>query len=298
MADNNNRNQRDHYNQEWNDKSNQWNRERRNRAQQELGDYGNANRENYNRNEAGRDYHNMSGGYDSGYGQMGDYNRRDDDNWQYGSRGNYDPESNWQRSRGNYEGGLKDDFARQYGKSEGYDSQYNRSMWNNYQGNRGYESRDQQDRDLGRDKWDITRGGRSSWLGSDDGEKKLGSDRMGGSHRGKGPKDYQRSEKRILEDVCDRLSDDDELDASNIQVHVQNSEVILTGTVENRKQKRRAEDLVDSISGVKHVENRIRVGHSSDFGAHQYTGTTNQIGGIGDESGTTSEIIRNVRNKE
>jgi Flp pilus assembly secretin CpaC len=121
---------------------------------------------------------------------------------------------------------------------------------------------------------------------------------MSGSHRGKGPKDYQRSENRIREDVCDRLSDDDQLDASNIQVHVQNNEVVLTGTVENRQQKRRAEDLIESISGVKHVENRIRIGRSDDFDSHEYTGTTDQIGGIGDESGTTSEIIRNVRNKK
>jgi osmotically-inducible protein OsmY len=34
------------------------------------------------------------------------------------------------------------------------------------------------------------------------------------SNRGRGPKNYQRSEERIREDVCDRLSDDYLIDAS------------------------------------------------------------------------------------
>ncbi len=84
-----------------------------------------------------------------------------------------------------------------------------------------------------------------------------------GGHRGKGPKDYRRSEDRIREDVCDRLSDDDYLDASNIEVKVEGDEVILTGTATSREEKRRAEDLVESISGVRNVENRIRVDSGS-----------------------------------
>jgi len=113
-----------------------------------------------------------------------------------------------------------------------------------------------------------------------------------GGHRGKGPKDYNRSADRIREDVCDRLSDDDYLDATDIAVQVEGNEVILSGTVQNREQKRRAEDLVESISGVRNVENRIRVGQ---YTSHDYTGTTDQIGGIGNESGTTNEVIRNAK---
>jgi hypothetical protein len=116
-----------------------------------------------------------------------------------------------------------------------------------------------------------------------------------GGHRGKGPKNYQRSEERIREDVCDRLSDDDYLDASGIQVQVQAGEVILTGTVESRDQKRRAEDLVESISGVRNVENRIHVEHRDDYGMRKYTGTTDKMGGIGTESGTTNEVIRDAQ---
>jgi osmotically-inducible protein OsmY len=89
-------------------------------------------------------------------------------------------------------------------------------------------------------------------------------------HRGKGPKGYQRSDARIEEDVNDRLSDDPVLDASNISVLVKEAEVTLEGFVNSRWDKRRAEDLVDDISGVKHVQNNLRVGN----GASTLSGST------------------------
>ena len=84
-----------------------------------------------------------------------------------------------------------------------------------------------------------------------------------GPHRGKGPKGYHRSDERIKEDINDRLTDDPQLDASQIEVNVANAEVKLTGTVENREAKRRAEDLADAISGVSNVENSLRVKQDS-----------------------------------
>ena len=50
-------------------------------------------------------------------------------------------------------------------------------------------------------------------------------------HRGRGPKNYKRSDERIREDVCDRLSDDGMVDASEIEVKVSGAEVTLDGTV-------------------------------------------------------------------
>ena len=79
-----------------------------------------------------------------------------------------------------------------------------------------------------------------------------------GEHRGKGPKGYKRSDDRIREDVCDRLSDDDELDASEITVTVKGGEVTLEGTVEDRRAKQRAEDLAEAVSGVRDVDNKLR----------------------------------------
>lgn len=80
----------------------------------------------------------------------------------------------------------------------------------------------------------------------------------GSSNYGKGPKGYTRSDERIREDVCDRLSDDDEIDARDITVTVKNAEVILEGTVNDRRSKHRAEDVAESVSGVKDVTNHLR----------------------------------------
>jgi hypothetical protein len=79
-------------------------------------------------------------------------------------------------------------------------------------------------------------------------------------HRGRGPKNYQRSDERIREEVNERLMDDPVVDASEIEVAVQNREVTLTGTVRSRNEKRRAEDLAESLPGVSHVQNNLRVG--------------------------------------
>lgn len=82
---------------------------------------------------------------------------------------------------------------------------------------------------------------------------------LDGGHRGKGPRSYRRSDERIFEIVCDRLTDHPDLDSSRIEVEVKNSEVILRGEVAARSDKRLAEDLAESVTGVANVENRIRV---------------------------------------
>lgn len=101
-----------------------------------------------------------------------------------------------------------------------------------------------------------------------------------GSFRGKGPKGYVRSDERIKEDVCDRLSDDDTLDASDITVEVSAGEVTLTGYVDSRQDKRTAEDCAEQCAGVAHVQNNLRVrpaagvGLSSDRGLGDRAKTT------------------------
>jgi len=93
----------------------------------------------------------------------------------------------------------------------------------------------------------------ASWFGDDDAARRREQD-----HRGRGPANYTRSDDRILEDACDKLTEDWGVDARNVQVTVQGGEVTLDGTVENREQKRRAEDVVHDISGVGHVQNNLR----------------------------------------
>jgi len=71
-----------------------------------------------------------------------------------------------------------------------------------------------------------------------------------GPHRGRGPKGYKRTDERIHEDVCERLTEDPLIDASNVEVIVKDGEITLNGTVTSRGLKRRAEDLVELASGV------------------------------------------------
>jgi hypothetical protein len=82
---------------------------------------------------------------------------------------------------------------------------------------------------------------------------------MSGPHAGKGPRGWQRSDERIREDVSDRLEQHGHIDASELDVEVHNGEVTLRGSVDDRRQKRLAEDLVESITGVKDVHNELRV---------------------------------------
>jgi osmotically-inducible protein OsmY len=100
----------------------------------------------------------------------------------------------------------------------------------------------------------------SSWFGDQEAERRRAMDyQREGRHRGRGPKGYTRSDDRIREEVCDRLTDDPVVDASDVEVNVSNCEVTLSGTVENREERRRAEDCAERVSGVTHVQNNLRV---------------------------------------
>lgn len=83
-----------------------------------------------------------------------------------------------------------------------------------------------------------------------------------GGFRGKGPRNYNRSDERIREDVCERLMEDDHVDATDVTVTVKDGEVSLSGTVSSRMVKRIAEDLAAAVSGVKDVHNSLKVGAS------------------------------------
>jgi hypothetical protein len=105
----------------------------------------------------------------------------------------------------------------------------------------------------GRPAWDAGMSRGATWSGSG----------MSGGMTGKGPKGYTRSDERIREQVCDCLTDDPHIDASAIEVQVKGGEVTMSGTVDNRKAKRHAEDLIERLGGVKHVQNNLRVQEQS-----------------------------------
>jgi hypothetical protein len=133
-----------------------------------------------------------------------------------------------------FAGGVIDDGRGGPPDDEGFDPGYSRAR----SGLGAFGSRDPNDAELGSGREDS---------------------RSSGAYRGRGPKGYKRSDERILEDVCERLTEDPFIDASNIEVRVKDGEVTLDGTVSSRGVKRRAEDLAETASGVAHVQNNLRV---------------------------------------
>jgi hypothetical protein len=127
----------------------------------------------------------------------------------------------------------------------------------------------------GRGWWDRAADGLLSWFGDDDAARRLRAEggrevgnrdrEMGnrergeGLYRGRGPKNYRRSDDRIREEINDRLTDNDWLDASDVEVTVISGEAVLSGTVDSRYSKRLAEDIAESVTGVTNVQNNLRV---------------------------------------
>ena len=123
----------------------------------------------------------------------------------------------------------------------------------------GYGS-DRTDRGLAARAGDEVR----SWFGDPDAERRRRIDEMDawgvpGPYRGIGPRGWSRSDERIKDDVCERLWAHGAIDARDIEVAVVGAEVTLQGTVGSRREKRLAEELVDHVSGVRDVHNRLSV---------------------------------------
>jgi hypothetical protein len=81
------------------------------------------------------------------------------------------------------------------------------------------------------------------------------------SFAGRGPKGWRRSDEQIRDEVNERLARDADVDATDVEVRVEGGVVILSGVVEDRGQKRRAEDLVEEVFGVDDVRNELKVRH-------------------------------------
>lgn len=118
--------------------------------------------------------------------------------------------------------------------------------------------------DDGRSFWAMAGDEVASWFGDRGAERRRAWDAR---HVGRGPKSYKRTDSRIHEDVNDRLTEDPYLDATDIDVLVAEGEVTLNGFIIDRGDKRRAEDLAERVSGVKHVQNNLRVRPAGFAGA-------------------------------
>jgi len=148
----------------------------------------------------------------------------------------------------------------------GYDDRDDRGYRDDYEarnhGGWGYGSRGgrRHRRDNDRGFFDKADDEVSSWFGDEDAERRRERD-----HRGKGPSNYKRSDERLMEDACERLTHEPRVDARQIKVTAKNNEIALDGHVSSRFQKREAEDCVHEISGVKHVQNNLRIADSGEI---------------------------------
>lgn len=81
----------------------------------------------------------------------------------------------------------------------------------------------------------------------------------------RGPDEYRgssgtrRSDEDLYNEVCERLARHARLDASKIKVEVVNGEVTLDGYVDSRWSKQTAERLVEGVSGVQDIHNRLSI---------------------------------------
>jgi osmotically-inducible protein OsmY len=76
--------------------------------------------------------------------------------------------------------------------------------------------------------------------------------------RGFGPKGFTISDDQIREEVCEVLTRDSFIDASEIDVDVNNGCVILKGRVDSRQTKSLAELAIEGLNGVRDVINQLK----------------------------------------
>ncbi len=220
--------------------------------------------------ETGRGHSDRYGREGSGYNERTEdyrqprtrrqYYERDSSLSQHG--GNYQPNFEaGDAAFGSYESLLRDrPDARPYGsRVDRYSQERDYSS---------YPSRDRSRRQSGgsrheRGWWDRVSDELSSWFGDENAERRRRMDEAGASHRGKGPRGYKRSDERIREDINERLTDYEYLDARDVDVSVNECVVTLSGTVDSRWAKRAAEGVVDTVSGVEDIHNNLRVGRSA-----------------------------------
>ncbi len=239
--------------------------------------YGNPYNRDYGRD--GGDPRERIGGYNErDQGRMGSFGERyDREDWR--NRENFGQE-NWRgrqamsgggdddqrggQGRRDYGPGAQRDYGREYNQGgqreyrrdedrgdRGYVQQGQGALrgQETYQRNQGYESRDRGMPAYG------PQYGQGGYTGGGQNEDW----RAPGPFTGRGPRGYQRSDERIREEVSDRLSQHGRIDASDMDVQVQNGEVTLGGNANSRDEKRMAEDVAASVPGVSDVNNQIKV---------------------------------------
>jgi hypothetical protein len=201
------------------------------------------------------DYDDYSMRHREGWEGEDNWGRRPERGFRYRGEDRPQPgrQSQWEQDRQQDEWGYGDIQSRGYGWEGGHMDPYNRGFFRRDEAaepdylDRYEETHFGDEWDTGEDmEGDISYSYTEFWL-------------MPGPFTGIGPKGYQRNDQDIFEDVCYRMSVNGQLDPSEVEVKVEDGEVTLEGKVADRHSKRLAEEIVDSVSGVFDVHNRLRV---------------------------------------
>lgn len=79
------------------------------------------------------------------------------------------------------------------------------------------------------------------------------------NYYGYGPKGYRRSDQKLKDEARLLLNQDPILDSSNINIEVFNNVIFLRGFVDSRKDKKRAEFLIEDIFGIEDIQNQLKI---------------------------------------
>ena len=221
------------------------------------------NDQNFAGGEYGEQGRERWGSSNQGMGMMGGQGRWRHESQGWGGQGQWQGNQGWRGNQGYGSQGLGgyDRYGGYGGQGYGQGSQmgqmgqgYGQQSW----GNQGYGQSHQG--------WGGQQGYGQSHFGGERSQRR----------QWRAPKGYTRSDERIREEVCDRLGM--EFDASEIEVKVAEGEVTLSGSIHDRGEKYRIEELVEGLGGVKNVHNLLQVKReqeetSTSSTSHQSRGT-------------------------
>ena len=167
--------------------------------------------EHWSRNQQGGQGQHQQYSQTYGQGQYGGnqgYGQERYGNQGYGGQGQYGSQGGFSGGQGQFGGGQYGygNQGQQYGGN-----QYDQERY----GNQGYGNQGQ----YGQERYGNQYEGQSGRFGGNSQYERGRGQSQGQSHgqfRGKGPKDWTRSDERIREEVCELLADADEVDASEI----------------------------------------------------------------------------------
>jgi hypothetical protein len=103
--------------------------------------------------------------------------------------------------------------------------------------------------------------------------------RSQGPHQGRGPQGWRRSDERVREEICERLTDDVLIDARGIEVEVREGVVTLSGEAVRPSDPTLASQIAHEVSGVKDVRVELTVKPRDGGSTPRPSGEEDRAGG-------------------